>query len=323
MRHLVHVFIADGALHLAEAGEAVPLDRLRAAGEGDIQRFSRVDQPGWRIELIDPLDAASRMLLPRQEKHGRLMDRFGVWPVLIICALLAAAAIALFGAGTRAAARAIPLSWEMALGDTVSGRIDDGRCAAPAARAALGRLVTRLHPKGPPISVSVVDLPIVNAVTLPGRRVILFRGLLEQARSPDEIAGVLAHEFGHVERRDAMVALLRGYGLSLVLGGVDGGALTQTLLSNRYSRADERAADAAGLEMMEQAHVSPRGIAILFDRLAGMEPTGAAGGKLFAFLSSHPLSAERRHLFLAAPTAGAIPALSVADWRALQASCGG
>jgi len=321
VRRHVHLSIEDGALHIAETGDMVPLDRLRAAGEGKIERFGLADQPGWRIELIGDVDPAWRALLPRQEKHGRLMDRFGVWPVLILCGALAVVAIMLFGMGTRVAARAVPLSWEMSLGEMASGRLDESSCAGPAGRAALARLVGRLHPDGPPVRVSVADLPIVNAVTLPGRQVILFRGLIDQARSPEEVAGVLAHEFGHVEHRDAMVALLRGYGLSLLLGGVDGGAITQTLISNRYSRSDESAADAAGLEMLQHAHISPRGIATLFDRLGRMEPTGGATARLFALLSTHPLSADRRRMFLEAPAAAASPALSPADWEALKTSC--
>lgn len=321
VRYRVHLSIADGGLHIAETGEAVPFDQLRASGEGAAQRFSRVDRPGWRIELDGPVDPAWLAVLPRQEKHGRLMDRFGVWPVLIVAAALAVIAIAMLGVGTGIAARAIPLRWEIALGETLSGRMEGNNCAAPAGRAALDRLVARLHPDGPPVRVVVVDLPIVNAVTLPGRQVLLFRGLLDQAESPDEVAGVLAHEFGHVEHRDAMVALLRGYGLSLLLGGVDGGAITQTLISNRYSRGDERSADASGLAALERARISPRAIAGLFDRLSRIEPSGAGTDKLFALLSTHPLSAERRQAFINAPIAGTTASLSPADWQALKASC--
>ena len=321
VRHQVHLSIAGDALRIVETGETIALSRLRAAGEGAILRFSLADEPGWRIELIGTPDAAWRALLPRQEKHGRLMDRFGVWPVLIVSGMLAVVAVLLLGVGTGVAARAIPLSWEMALGDTVAGRMDDQGCTAPAGHAALAHMIARLQPEGPPIRVTVVDLGIVNAVTLPGRQVIVFRGLLDEAQSSDEVAGVLAHEFGHVAHRDAMAALLRGYGLSLLIGGVDGGAITQTLISNRYSRNDERAADAAGLAALERAHVSARGIAALFDRLGKMEPAGAGVDRVFALLSTHPLPAERRQLFLDAPIAGTTPALSPSDWKALRTIC--
>ena len=42
---------------------------------------------------------------------------------------------------------------------------------------------------------------MVNAVALPGGRIILFQGLIDKAKSADEVAGVLAHELGHLRRR--------------------------------------------------------------------------------------------------------------------------
>jgi Zn-dependent protease with chaperone function len=75
-------------------------------------------------------------------------------------------------------------------------------------------------------------------VALPGGNVILFDGLVKQARSPDEVAGVLAHEIGHVREKHVMQALLRQMGLAVVLGGIDGnsGALVNNMLSMSYSR---------------------------------------------------------------------------------------
>ncbi|WP_341873239.1 M48 family metalloprotease [Sphingobium fuliginis] len=52
-----------------------------------------------------------------------------------------------------------------------------------------------------------------------GGRIILFDGLVQQAKSADEVAGVLGHELGHVRHRDTMTGLIRQLGLSVVLGG--------------------------------------------------------------------------------------------------------
>ena len=54
-----------------------------------------------------------------------------------------------------------------------------------------------------PVRVDLLDLPEVNAITYPGGRIMLSRKLIAFARSEDEVAGVLAHEFGHVVARDA------------------------------------------------------------------------------------------------------------------------
>lgn len=321
VRHRVRARIGDGALTLIETGETVPLERLRPAGDHRIPAYGLIDQPGWRIEFAAPIAPEFQALLPGQEKHGRLMDRFGVKLTIGIGAMLAVAALYLFAVGSAAVARLIPIGWEVAMGNMLSDRVEKGTCGTPAGRAALDRLVGELHPEGPPIRVAVVDLPVVNAVTLPGRQILLFRGLLDQARSPDELAGVLAHEIGHVEHRDAMIALLRGYGLSLLLGGADGGAVMQTLISNRYSRGAERAADSAAIEALQRANISARATAGFFDRLSRREPGGMGADLAVALLSTHPLSGERRQAFLDAAEDNPRPALSPVEWRELKTGC--
>ena len=52
------------------------------------------------------------------------------------------------------------------------------------------------------VQVDLVDLPEANAVTLPGGRILVARKLVAFARSEDEVAGVVAHEIGHVISRD-------------------------------------------------------------------------------------------------------------------------
>ena len=59
---------------------------------------------------------------------------------------------------------------------------------------------------------------VPNAVALPGGRIYLFDGLLRRADNPDEIAGVIAHEIGHVARRDGLRKLIQTGGSSFLLG---------------------------------------------------------------------------------------------------------
>jgi predicted Zn-dependent protease len=204
----------------------------------------------------------------------------------------------------------------------MSGDLGGRVCTAPAGQRALDRLAGRLALPGSRVRVRVVDLGLVNAVTLPGRQVVLFRGLLGAARSPDEVAGVLGHELGHVENRDVMTGLLRDFGISLLIGGADGGKVANALLSSRYGRAAERAADAHAIAALARADISPADTAAFFDRLGKREP-GAVAGRLLTYLSTHPLSAERRRAFVAA-TRRAPPyrsAMSVGEWQALRQIC--
>ncbi|ACD20886.1 hypothetical protein Bphyt_6587 [Paraburkholderia phytofirmans PsJN] len=57
---------------------------------------------------------------------------------------------------------------------------------------------------------------MVNALTLSGARMVIMRGLIERVGNADQLAGVMAHETGHIARRDPMVALFRGAGIGVI-----------------------------------------------------------------------------------------------------------
>ena len=87
---------------------------------------------------------------------------------------------------------------------------------------------------------------------LPGGHVYVFEGLIDKAETPDELAGVIAHEIGHVAHRDGMRAVMQAAGLSFLFGMllgdfIGGGAVVmamRTVLQSSYSREIEAAADA-------------------------------------------------------------------------------
>src|SRR5260370_1802231 len=91
-----------------------------------------------------------------------------------------------------------------------------------------------------------------NDFALPGGHVYVFQGLIDKARSPDELAGVIAHEMGHVAHRDGMRTIMQAAGLSFVFGmllgdfGGGGAAIiaVRTVLQSAYTRDVEVAADA-------------------------------------------------------------------------------
>ncbi len=320
MRHAVAVELDGGALRLG--GETVPIAELRPIGDRARAVFARTGHEGWRLGFDSPLPPEWRAALPRQEHHGGLLDRIGVVPALLVCALVAAIAAVGMWRGSALLARLMPERWEMALGDSLTGDFGGGTCHGMAGQRALNALAARLATDGRPPTVHVVDLGLVNAVALPGRRVLIFDGLLREAKSPDEVAGVLGHEMGHVVNRDAMAGIIRNFGVSLLLGGADGGAIANALLTSRYSRAAERGADAHALASLAHAHISPAATAAFFERLADGESRLGRAATVLGYVSSHPLSAERRQLFRA-NRAGLPyrPALDPAQWRALRTIC--
>src|SRR5207302_1800985 len=104
-----------------------------------------------------------------------------------------------------------------------------------------------------------VDDGTVNAFAVPGGQVVLLRGLVERTRTPEELAGVLAHELQHVIQRHATRLLLQHASTGLVLVAVSGditGAMAYGIESARmlgtlrYSRHLESEADVEGLRML-------------------------------------------------------------------------
>lgn len=225
----------------------------------------------------------------------------------------------------------VPQRWAQSLGDRVVDHVaGDARvCDAAEGRAALDRLTDRLTAVGAigqPVDVRVIDHGMINAFAAPGGRVIVLRGLIERAEGGDEVAGVLAHELGHVKHRHAMKRLIQALGIGLFarsLGG-DVGALAQTAADLSFSRADERAADQEGVAMLADAGISPDGFAAFFDRLA--DAHGSADGtlgELAALASTHPATSERADMVrqVTARDRTFTPAMPEADWQALQAIC--
>ena len=171
---------------------------------------------------------------------------------------------------------------------------------------------------------------MLNAVALPGGKVVLFQGLLDQAKSPDEVAGVLAHEIGHVRERHVMQGMLRHMGLAVVLGGFDGngGATLNNLLSTTYTRGSEKEADDHSINAMAKAGISPQGTSDFFERLAQMDGSDRMGENdqnraLANYTSSHPLSDDRKNLFRKSRIKGKVyqPSLTYDEWIELKTMC--
>jgi len=233
----------------------------------------------------------------------------------------------------------VPVSWEERLGRQISddiggfaSQIFEGsgkKCDAPAGQAALTAMERRLTSViDSPFTfrIKVIDIDEVNALAAPGGFIVIFRKLLDDASGPDEVAGVLAHEMGHVIARHAMESVARDMGVSLLmefaLGGFGGGiagAAGQALLSTAYSRDVEREADRISLDILARAKISSKELTTFFARLAreyGDEE------KHFAIISTHPISAERARAVARPDPADVRPSLSAAEWASLKKICG-
>jgi Zn-dependent protease with chaperone function len=282
----------------------------------------------------------SRPALDRRDRHPgslRRVLRYGAGALTAAALLLFVILPAL--AGTLA--RLIPVERELAFGKTVVAQMEGMlggsgqsgfRCAAPGGRAALDSLLARLtagQEMRYSIDLLVFDHEMVNAFAAPGGQVVILRGLLDSAGSPEEVAGVLAHEIGHVEARDATRHALRAAGstglLTMILGDFSGGAalalVAEHMLSSRYSRAAETEADAFALRLLAEAGVDSGGLADFFGQIGATEAESPLA--LPEYLSSHPATAERAAAAerFAEAQGETRPILSAAEWQALQAIC--
>ena len=244
----------------------------------------------------------------------------------LLWALAALALGALLAGGVGPLAHAIPRSWEKRLGRALSLDLQGKACRpSPSEQALLQRLVERIYPlddaeRAEPIEVRVVREAAVNAYAGLGGQITVNSGLLSKAGSPEELAGVLAHEIEHVRHRHVMegaiVHLFSWQGLQLIFGGSASAGLAQALLRMDFTKVQEAEADKAGLQRLQKAEVDTKGLARFFERMK-KEQGGAS------FLSDHPDDDSRIAMAEAYPTAHPRMIMTTAEWLVLRSfGCG-
>lgn len=279
--------------------------------------------PGLRLRFHDP-----------RRRRARVR-----WTIAAAAAVLAVtAAIYLWGIPALAAlvAPRVPVAWEENVGRSALVYLapPDRRCGDPRLGAAMDEIVRRLTASATPspytLRVYVVNRPVVNAHALPGGNVVIFKGLLERTHTPQELAGVVAHELQHVLLRHTTRAVIQDASTGLLLMALTGdvtGPLAyglqtaRTLGELRYSRRAEDEADVGGMTMLLAARVDPAGVIAFFDTIRREE---GAQPKALTYLSTHPLADARiaRLRAMAAAWKGTPqPLLPTEDWPALTKRC--
>ena len=169
------------------------------------------------------------------------------------------------------------------------------------------KLASRTHRPNMPYSFRCVNATYVNAYAFPGGSIAVTRGILLKLSNEAELAALLGHELGHVNARHSAEQMSKASISSLLIGGVSAvigakssqlgklaqqiGMVGQGALLARYSRANEREADALGNKYMVTAGYSTDGFVGLMALLNRMNKGHAdAAEMLFA---THPMSSER------------------------------
>ena len=299
-----------------------------------------------RIVLSDPrMVSAIREACPglfRRGTDGRMVRKALFWGAGAIGGALAMIFV-IVPALAGQLALMIPPERERQLGEAVVKQVlflfdvdrdaDGGAfCADADGVAALHKMRERVAPETAvpwPIRVDVIDHDMVNAFAVPGGRILIMRGLIDEAETPEEVAGVLAHEIGHVVSRDPTVAALRVAGTTaifgLMLGDVFGAgvvvAATEALVNARHSREVEQRADETAYALMAEAGLPTGDFAAFFARLA---EDRSDAPEFLKYLASHPGLHGRADRAKAADKIGDgafEPALTEREWAALQRIC--
>lgn len=235
----------------------------------------------------------------------------------------------------------IPVEREKQLGKQALNQIgrflggkdgDSLTCKNPEGLAALDKMTARLMANQKleyDLDVRVFDHGMINAFAVPGGHVVLFEGLLKAASSPEQVAGVLGHEIGHVAHRDPTRLSLRTAGsvgiLGMVFGDFAGGAvalvLAERLMSANYTQDAETNADRYAHRLLADAKLPAQPFAQFFILLR--DKYGDRKG-LASHLASHPNLAGRAAEAEGADTVGEgsfEPVLTAEEWAALRNIC--
>ncbi len=167
-------------------------------------------------------------------------------------------------------------------------------------------LLKQVKKEGYPVDLYFVNDPTINAFALPGGKIIIQSGLIENAKSWEEVMGVLGHELAHVTRRHHVRGIINNIGiytlLSVTIGDISALAGTfinlggeMATLSN--SRSFENEADETGWDFLVKAKINPKGMISFFETLKKNSETELTE-KLdetidLSFLSTHPNTQDR------------------------------
>jgi len=206
----------------------------------------------------------------------------------------------LIPAAAEKLAENLPLKYEQELGQAVFNNMIQFEKTNDSCSVLLNRFFKQLNYKtNYPIEITVVRSNVVNAYALPGGKIVVHEGIINQMEDYKELVALLSHEFSHVQFRHTTKNICRSLSsyllISLLVG--DAGGLTAVVVQNAdqlkqlgYSRSLEEEADREGMKLMQEKHIDITGMQMLFETLK--KEQGAAS-EIPQFLSTHPLTDSR------------------------------
>ena len=162
----------------------------------------------------------------------------------------------------------------------------------------LDRLVAVGDRKDIVYTIKAIDEDEINAVSLPGGYIYVFNGLMDKLETDDQLAGVIAHELGHITAKHSMKRLQSSYSfmvlqvLAASSGNTDVAQGVNALYVTAfyaYSQEDELEADRLAVKYTKKAGYDPRGMLDVLDVLRKESPM-----RRISYFRTHPHIPERK-----------------------------
>jgi predicted Zn-dependent protease len=213
------------------------------------------------------------------------------------------------GKGTLANPNFYSVEKEIAIGKQMAQQVErqakivDDRIIAEYVNR-VGQNLVRNSDAKVPFTIKVIDSEEVNAFALPGGFFFVNTGIITAASNEAEMAGVMAHEIGHVAAHHGMKAQTKGDLINyasipamIFLGGWTGYAIRQgaqlaiPMGFLTFSRANEAEADMLGLQYMYKTGYDPNSFVDFFEKVQSLEKRKP--GTMSKLFSSHPPTDDR------------------------------
>lgn len=242
----------------------------------------------------------------KQTRQASLRSEFA-FPLLVSCALALSGCTTEYNLATKQEETLIySTEKEVKIGDAVAPQIEaqfkilTDIDVNERVQKILDRLVAVCDRKDIVYVVKVFDDDTLNAVSLPGGYVYVFRGILDKAQNDDQLAGVIAHEVGHITARHGVKRMQSAYAaLALQVAASAGGggqaaaatSLALTSLFLEYSQQAEFEADRLGVKYLKKAGYDPNAMADFLKIMQSEEAKSPPNP--FSYWKTHPNLSQR------------------------------
>ncbi|MDO9264885.1 MAG: M48 family metallopeptidase [Desulfosalsimonadaceae bacterium] len=239
----------------------------------------------------------------------------------------------------------VPISTDIFIGNKIAGLLmkNNKICDNPEVKDRMDSILAAFAPSdsGFKYDITVINKNEVNAFALPGGKIFVFSGLLANTESSEEIAGVIAHEIAHIEKRHGVQNLIRAIGIHYIISMALGvgfedfdtidtlSEFSDLLIILKYSRGFEYEADVYGADILHRSGLSVAGLKSFMIKSQKNRPDSETiepgENRLVDFLSTHPAVPRRIELLNQVLEKETVDYSDLfekdVDWKNLSASC--